>query len=128
MSPSGIKNVFGGAAVNDNRGFKTNDQVLEVFDIMDNGDCNIVDTASLYGTSEELLGKAGVGKRFTVDTKHIGGFQPGYATKENCIADAEKSKKLLGTSVDVYYIHAPDKDTPIEETLEGINEVHKKGA
>ena len=127
MSPSGIPNVFGGAAVNDNRGFTSVEAVLEAFDIMEQGDCKTVDTATLYGSSEELLGKAGVGKRFTVDTKHKGGFQPGYATKENCIADAENSKKMLGCDVDVFYIHAPDTDTPIEETLEGVNEVHKKG-
>lgn len=43
------------------------------------------------------------------------------------IKDAEGSKKALGGTVDIYYIHAPDPETPIEETLEGINEVYKTG-
>ncbi|KAI7211347.1 Aldo/keto reductase [Hortaea werneckii] len=124
---SGIKNVFGGAAVNDNRGFTTVEAVKEAFQIMDAGDCKIVDTATLYGKSEELLGNAGVAQRYTVDTKHMGGFQPGYAKKENVIADAENSKKKLGCNVDIYYIHAPDPDTPLENTLEGVNEVYKSG-
>ncbi|TKA31720.1 hypothetical protein B0A50_01798 [Salinomyces thailandicus] len=124
---AGIKNVFGGAAVNDNRGFTTVDAVKEAFSILEAGDCNIVDTATLYGKSEEFLGKAGVAGKFTVDTKHIGGFKPGNATKENAIADAENSRKMLGCTVDIWYIHAPDSDVPIEETLEGVNEVYKSG-
>ena len=51
------------------------------------------------GKSEEMLGNAGVAQRYTVDTKHMGGFQPGYAKKENVIADAENSKKKLGCNV-----------------------------
>ena len=43
------------------------------------------------------------------------------------IADAENSKKMLGCDVDIFYIHAPDKDTPLEQTLEGVNEVYKSG-
>lgn len=124
---SGIKNVFGGAAVNEGRAFADATVLSEVFDIMKKGDCNVVDTASLYGKSEELLGKAGVGDHFTVDTKHKGGFNPGNAKKENVIADAENSKKLLGCNVDVYYIHAPDAKVPLEDTLEGINDVYKSG-
>ena len=34
---------------------------------------------------------------------------------------------MLGHNVDILYIHAPDYDTPLEQTLEGINEVYKKG-
>lgn len=113
--------------MNDNRGFTTVDAVKEAFSILEAGDCNIVDTATLYGKSEEFLGKAGVAGKFTVDTKHIGGFKPGNATKENAIADAENSRKMLGCTVDIWYIHAPDSDVPIEETLEGVNEVYKSG-
>lgn len=113
--------------VNEGRAFDTVESIQEAFDIMEKGDCKTVDTAALYGQSEELLGKAGVGKRFTVDTKHKGGFQPGYAKKENVIADAENSKKMLGCNVDIFYIHAPDAETPLEETLDGVNEVHKTG-
>lgn len=104
---SGIKVVFGGAGVGEGRGFQTPEATSEAFDILEKGDCKIVDTAALYGKSEEILGQAGVGKRFTVDTKHKGGFQPGYATKENVIGDAENSKKMLGCDVDIFYIHAP---------------------
>ena len=46
---------------------------------------------------------------------------------ENVIKEAEHSKKMLKHDVDVFYIHAPDQDTPMEQTLEGVNEVYKKG-
>ena len=29
--------------------------------------------------------------------------------------------------VDIYYLHAPDRQTPFEETLKAINELHKQG-
>lgn len=106
---SGIKNAFGGAAVG--RHFATPEAIKEVFDILEKGDCKIVDTAALYGESEKMLGEVGVGKRFTVDTKHKGGFEPGYAKKENVVADAENSKKMLGCDVDIFYIHAPVSQT-----------------
>lgn len=41
--------------------------------------------------------------------------------------EAENSKKMLGVNVDIYYIHAPDEGTPLEETMEAINEVYKTG-
>lgn len=125
---AGLPAVFGAGCINDGRSFTSADQLPELFDILKQGGCDTIDTAALYGTSEELLGKANAGKHFTLDTKHKGGFIPGYATKENVIKDAENSKKMLDGTVDVYYIHAPDmENTPIENTLEGVNEVYKTG-
>ena len=124
----GIPNVFGGAGVNEGRGWSTPESLGPLFDALEKGDCPTIDTATLYGKSEEILGQAGAPKRFTIDTKTIGGFKPGNATKENVIADAENSKKMLGTKqVDIWYIHAPDSEVPISETLAGVNEVYKTG-
>ena len=125
---AGLPAVFGAACIDPNRAFTSSDQLPELFSILKDGGCTHMDTAALYGQSEELLGKADVGKHFTVDTKTKGGFIAGYATKENVIKDAENSKKMLGCDVDVFYIHAPDMEhTPLENTLEGVNEVYKSG-
>ncbi|KAF2172491.1 hypothetical protein M409DRAFT_17725 [Zasmidium cellare ATCC 36951] len=124
---SGIKVVFGCGGVNPGRGFSTEEAVKEAFDILEKGGCTILDTARLYGQSEEILGKAGAVKRFTVDTKTKGGFTPGGATKANIEAEAKQSKDLLGGPVDIYYIHAPDANTPLDDTLSGINEIYKSG-
>jgi len=46
---SGIKDVFGGASVNEGRAFQL-DTLPEVFDILEKAGCTIVDTAALYGS------------------------------------------------------------------------------
>lgn len=80
------------------------------------------------GNSEELLGQTKAGDKFTIDTKTKGGFGgAGHATKENIIEEATTSRKLLGSTVDIFYIHAPDGETPLENSLEGVNEVYKSG-
>ncbi|KAF2170455.1 hypothetical protein M409DRAFT_51495 [Zasmidium cellare ATCC 36951] len=122
---SGIKVVFGTGNVNPQYGFGTVEAVQEAFDILEKGGCKALDTARLYGDSEELLGKAGAGKRFIVDTKTRGGFNREGATKANILDDYKVSKGFLDSNVDVYYIHAPDAKTPLEDTLSAINEIHK---
>ena len=67
--------------------------VLEEFGV------KTIDTARIYGPSEELIGKRGVAARFKIDTKHPGGFARNTpATKENVLQVAETSFALLKTS------------------------------
>ncbi|KAF2769552.1 Aldo/keto reductase [Teratosphaeria nubilosa] len=127
MAETGIKNVFGGGQITEGRGFPNVEAVKEALDILEKHNVRNVDTASLYGKSEEFLGQAGVGKRFIVDTKAKAGFVEGASKAANVLADAENSKKMLQCTVDVYYLHAPSPDIPFEETLEAINEIHKSG-
>ena len=125
---SGLTPVFGGGGFNPGRSFGELDEIKKVFALLKAGGCTHIDTAALYGESERLLGEAKAGDEFTLDTKHKGGFGgKGYATKEKVIEEAGNSKKMLGHDVDILYIHAPDGDTKIEETLAGVNEVYKKG-
>lgn len=101
---SGIKNAFGGATINEGRSFADPKVLEQALEILEKGDCKIIDTAALYGSSEELLGKAKAGDRFIIDTKMRGGFPgSGHASKENILKEAEESKKLLGCNVDIYY-------------------------
>ena len=124
----GIKTVFGSGGVNAGRAFGEPGALDEVFKIMEQGGCKVVDTAALYGDSEKLLGEANVASKFVVDTKTKGGFPgKGYATKEKVIEEAMNSKKMLGSNVDIFYLHAQDDGTPIEETFAGFNEMYKQG-
>lgn len=83
-----------------------------------------IDTARFYtgGSSEELdLGAA------LVDTKAIplspGDHKPGKLNEQFM-----KSKNALGSvPIRVFYLHAPDRATPFEETLQAVNELHKQG-
>jgi aflatoxin B1 aldehyde reductase len=85
-------------------------------------------TPTLPGPSEETLGAASAGTRYTLDTKWLGGWAPGWATKENIISSAQSSiRKLKVPKVDIFYLHAHDKDTPLTSTLAGVQEAYEQG-
>ncbi|EME49280.1 hypothetical protein DOTSEDRAFT_68148 [Dothistroma septosporum NZE10] len=123
---SGIKVVFGGAGINPGREFGDVNKLKQALDLLEKKGVKNIDTATLYGQSEQILGEAGAGQRFTLDTKVRGGFGDG-ATKELIKSETTDSKKKLGTSVDICYVHAPDHKTPLDEQLSAINEVHQSG-
>ena len=123
-----IKNVFGAASIQKDRGFSNPEQLEQVYKALEQGDTSIIDTATIYGASQEYLGNTKAPKRFTIDTKAASGLRPNGGSKVEILKDYEDSKKLLGVDqVDIWYLHAPDKNTPFEETLEAVSEVHKKG-
>jgi aryl-alcohol dehydrogenase-like predicted oxidoreductase len=129
MTSTPVKIVFGGSAFSPNKGF-TVEKTIEVLNYLSSKGIKTIDTAEIYAGSEELLGEAGaVSLGFDIDTKVGAGGSPVPATKENVIRSGEVSlSKLKTKQVDVYYIHGFDKRVPLEETLEGINELHKKSA
>ena len=97
---------------------------------------NFFDTANVYnqGRSETILGKALAGRRDKVvlATKVRG--KMGEGPDESGLSPAavrkalEASLKRLETDyVDVYYLHQPDYDTPIEETLAAMDEAVRAG-
>lgn len=90
-----------------------------------------IDTANAYGDgiSETIVGDALRGQRdkVTIATKcgfgRIGGRPEGLGrARVHEAIDASLSR--LGTDrVDVYYLHVPDHDTPIDETLDAFAEL-----
>ncbi len=91
------------------------------------------DTANAYGDgiSETIVGDAlrrgGARDKVTIATKcgfgRIGGKPEGLSRAR--IREAiEGSLSRLGTDhVDIYYLHVPDHDTPIDETLDAVAEL-----
>jgi aflatoxin B1 aldehyde reductase len=123
-----VKIVFGGASLTDKGKFKTPELRAQVLDILLSYGIKTLDTARLYTGSEVAIGQLEKRTQFTIDTKLVGGFSPGNVHKDQVIADAQDSLKTVGIKqFDILYIHAPDPSVPIEDTLEGINEVYKKG-
>lgn len=97
---------------------------------------NFIDTANVYnkGKSEEIVGKALKGKRDKVvlATKVHGPMGDGPNDRGNSrkhiMKQIEESLRRLKTDyIDIYYIHRPDPDTPIEETLDALNDLVHKG-
>lgn len=92
------------------------------------------DTADMYGEtrSEELLGQALAGRRERAviatkfgwridDQRH--GARPAYVRRA-----AEDSLRRLGTDrIDLYQLHQPDPETPIEQTLAALDELVRAG-
>ena len=99
---------------------------------------NFFDTANVYslGVSEEILGRAlrDFARRdeVVVATKlhgkmHAGPNGSGLSRKA-VFSEMDHSLKRLGMDyVDLYIIHRWDYETPIEETLEALNDVVRAG-
>lgn len=90
------------------------------------------DTANGYsaGTSEEYLGKA-LKKNVPRDKAVIASkvyFNPGRLSKAAIHREIDGTLKRLGTDyLDLYIIHRFDYETPIEETMEALNDLVKAG-
>ncbi|KAG0650169.1 Oxidoreductase sirO [Hyphodiscus hymeniophilus] len=128
MATSGASIVFGGASLGFGGALSLPDKVEEVFKALEDYGVKIIDTAQAYGTSEDVLGQTGAASRFAIDTKYPGGLIPNDATTELVIEGGKESlKKLKAGSVDVFYIHMPDRKHPVEPVLSGINDLYKSG-
>ena len=100
---------------------------------------NFLDTAGVYGpfTNEELVGKAIKGRRdqVTIATKFGIVRKPNNPSarrvngKRNYVRKScEGSLKRLGIeTIDLYYQHRVEPDTPIEETVGAMAELVKEG-
>jgi 1-deoxyxylulose-5-phosphate synthase len=97
---------------------------------------NFFDTANMYnkGLAETILGKALGTRRKDVILATKVRSKMGEAPDDVGLSRAaihkaiEASLLRLGTDyVDVYYLHMPDYDVEIEETLEAMNELVSKG-
>ncbi len=101
-----------------------------------NAGVNFLDTADAYaeGRSEEIVGKALKGKRHSIvlATKVAGRTGPGAndigLSRKHIIKGIEDSLRRLETDyIDLYYLHLPDYDTPIEETLRTLDDLVHQG-
>ena len=99
---------------------------------------NFLDTADIYGLgkNEELVGKALKGKRDKVflatkfgNVRNSKGEFLGVNGKPEYVSSScEASLKRLNVStIDLYYQHRVDPDTPVEETVEAMAKLVKEG-
>lgn len=97
---------------------------------------NFIDTANAYtrGRSEETLGKALKGRwdRFVLATKFyfpVGdGPNDRGASRYHMVNAVEASlRRLQSDHIDLYYVHRWDDDTPLDETLRGLDDLIQAG-
>jgi aryl-alcohol dehydrogenase-like predicted oxidoreductase len=116
------------------------DQTRAVVDAAIQTGITLLDTAELYGgagRSEEYLGAALVGRRdqVVIATKFGGGGDMGYGPAAGAKGGrgyirraVEQSLRRLRTDyIDLYQLHAPDRATPIEETISALTELVRAG-
>ncbi|MCI0358831.1 MAG: aldo/keto reductase [Planctomycetaceae bacterium] len=97
---------------------------------------NFVDTADMYSTgeSEKIVGQALAGRRDRVvlatKGRHKMGDGPNDwgASRLHMRQALDASLTRLATDhIDLYYVHAPDYDTPIDETLRFLDDAVRHG-
>ena len=101
---------------------------------------NFIDTANVYtkGHSEKIIGDF-VGRdrsrrdRVVIATKFFGNLYPGDpnaggAGRKNMVAACEQSLRRLQTDyIDLYWMHAWDRFTPIDETMRALDDLVAAG-
>ncbi len=115
------------------------DSIRAIHTMIDKG-VNLIDTAPAYncGVSEEIVGRAlrgGYRDKVFISTKFgIGdgmdkaGVIPRDASRKACFAECEDSLRRLGTDhIDFYFVHWPDANTPIAETMDAMQELKRQG-
>ena len=97
---------------------------------------NFIDTANMYngGQAEVVVGKAAAGRREQIVLATKGRQPMGKGPNESgagrvhLMRALEASLRRLNTQyVDIYYVHAPDYETPIEETLRTLDDMVRSG-
>lgn len=133
-------------------GTEQNNSVEAIQAAYDHGVTSI-DTAPVYGQglSEKIVGEAisdiprdkvqiltKYGLRWDTDKGHFRFASKDndgndidvheYAAKESIIRECEKSLRRLDTDyIDLYQIHWPDPTTPVEETMEAMDQLKEQG-
>jgi len=98
---------------------------------------NFIDTADVYsqGISEQILGRWLAGKRrddFVIATKvrfpmGTGPNDVGLSRKHILSAVEESLRRLNSSYIDLYQVHMWDPGTPLEETLDALDQLIQQG-
>ncbi len=112
---------------------------LDMIDRAIDGGINFLDTANVYnrGLSEQIVGKAlkrnGQRDRVVLATKVHGRMDDDDIlaagnNRRHIIAQCEASLKRLQTdTIDLYQIHRPQSEVPIDETLRALDDLIRAG-
>jgi 1-deoxyxylulose-5-phosphate synthase len=116
-----------------------------IMDTADRAGVNFFDTADVYplgggpervGLTEEIVGKwireRSARERIVLATKCRGSMGPhpndeGLSRKHIIRACEESLRRLRTDYIDLYQTHSPDLDTPIEETLQALDDLVRAG-
>ena len=136
MGSSGLYVSVVGLGTN-NFGFRMDEESsIRVFRHAVDEGINFIDTADSYGNglSEERIGLALKGNRHDVIIASKAGNPVGEgqnrrgASRNHIMNQVEVSLRFLQTDyIDLYQIHRPDPNTPIEETMRALDDLVRQG-
>src|SRR3954453_8914888 len=114
-----------------------------ILDAADEAGITFLDAADVYplggslehvGRTEEILGRRLDGRRhrFIVATKCVGRMGPNKwdqgASRKHILDAVDASLRRLGTDyIDLYQLHSDDRNTPLDETLQALDDVVRAG-
>ena len=113
-----------------NRLAHTRENVAFIREAVDAG-VGLIDTAHLYtaGDSETTIGEALSPAPDGVVVATKGGFRPGEGRPDVLRAQIQESLRRLRTdTIQLYYLHRVDPETPLERSLGAIAEFVERGA
>lgn len=115
----------------------TKAECKKIFNAYTNAGGNFIDTANRYteGTSEKIVGELVAADRehFVLATKytlHMRRDDPNFCGnhRKNMVQSLEASLKRLGTDyLDLFWVHAWDFMTPVEEVMRGLDDLVRSG-
>jgi aryl-alcohol dehydrogenase-like predicted oxidoreductase len=113
------------------------DESRKIFNAYVNAGGNFIDTANKYteGASEKYIGEfiASDRDRFVLATKYTSNTRRGDPNaggnhRKSMVQSLETSLKRLNTDyIDLYWVHAWDQTTPVEEMMRALDDLVKAG-
>ncbi|MEU0238250.1 aldo/keto reductase [Nocardiopsis sp. NPDC006198] len=132
LGPSGLRvsQLFLGAMT-----FSGPEEARRMVDLYQDAGGNVIDTASAYRDSEEVVGALLRGRRdrFVLATKYALPRDPtdpntGGTHRKNLARSLDRSLRRLRTDyVDLLWVHTWDEYTPVEETMRALDEAVRAG-
>jgi aryl-alcohol dehydrogenase-like predicted oxidoreductase len=113
----------------------TTPEVREMVEVYEDAGGNVIDTASAYGASEEVVGEILEGRRdrMVLATKYTlsrddDDLNASGNHRKNLVLSLERSLRRLRTDyIDLFWVHMWDRHTPIEETMRALDDVVRSG-
>ena len=113
------------------------DESRKIFDAYVSAGGNFIDTANKYteGTSEKYIGEfiSSNREQFVLPTKYTSNMRRGDPNaggnhRKSLVQSLEGSLKRLNTDyIDLYWVHAWDPLTPVEELMRALDDMIRKG-
>jgi aryl-alcohol dehydrogenase-like predicted oxidoreductase len=136
LGRSGLKVPAIGLGANTFGGTADRDATVEIVHRALDLGVTFIDTADVYsrGRSEEFLGEALAGRRreAILATKcgiamSDGPFERGLSRRWITQAIEDSLRRLRTDYIDLFQVHAPDAETPIEETVRALDDAVRQG-